>query len=94
MHKIDSDSYELSTWRTVYANCGLISIARDRAGVFSIKEGYDGWIDMDDDDNPWTADERRELADFMIAQWQAFRGNVKKNDALSQASVSQAGDHS
>jgi hypothetical protein len=77
MEKI-ARGYRLSTGRELRANEGLISIARDADGTFRIREGYDGVVsgatgDPDDDEDTWTADERRELADFMIAQWTAFK---------------------
>ena len=51
-------------------------------GTFRISQGYDGMLDaatgsnVDAEDN-WTPDEQRELADFMIAQWTAFKASVK-----------------
>jgi hypothetical protein len=54
----------------------FISIARKKGGTFMICEGYDTEIDdINDpqDEQAWSADERRELADFMIAQWTDFK---------------------
>lgn len=63
------DHYVLSTTgRQFYANRGLISCVAIQGG-FEIGEGYDGDVSVDD----WTPEERAELADFMIAQWQAFK---------------------
>ena len=85
--------YRLSSGREFSANGGLVSIARNADGTFRIREGYDGMIlgatgdDYDDYNEPdldpgerpanWTSDERRELADFMIAQWTAFKATLK-----------------
>lgn len=73
--------YRLSSGREFSANAHLISIARHNDGRFEICNGYDGTQagatgdDCDDEEN-WTFDERRELADFMIAQWTAFRDGL------------------
>jgi hypothetical protein len=83
MQKISKNTYRLSSGREFDANEGLIAISQDGTG-FSIGEGYDGYISgATDDGNPeyswidpedcWTAEERAELADFMIAQWTAFK---------------------
>jgi hypothetical protein len=83
MKRIDSETYRLSSGREFYANDGLISIAREADGTFSIREGYDGdingmddagdWMDDVEIKQIWSADERKELADFMIAQWTDFK---------------------
>jgi hypothetical protein len=83
MKMIDRGMYRLSSGREFGANFGLISISRKEDGTFMIREGYDGGIDgmevphdgMDDleIEQAWSADERRELADFMIAQWMDFK---------------------
>jgi hypothetical protein len=76
--------YRLASGREFRANQGLISIARNADGGFRIREGYDGVLlgatgdeydtpDPGERDPNWTVDERRELADFMIAQWTAFK---------------------
>jgi hypothetical protein len=85
--------YRLSSGREFSANGHLVSIARNDDGTFRIREGYDGMLlgatgdEYDEYDEPdldpgerrsnWTADERRELADFMIAQWSAFKDALK-----------------
>lgn len=79
------NGYELSTGRKLYANHGLISIAwDDEDREWEIGEGYDGHLypqgsqdySVPDavawSEEPWTAEERREVADYMIAQWRAF----------------------
>jgi hypothetical protein len=76
MKIIDRERYRLSSGREFDANFGLISIARKKGGTFMICEGYDTEIDdINDpqDEQAWSADERRELADFMIAQWTDFK---------------------
>lgn len=81
--------FELSSGRRVYANHGLVSIARHDEG-FEIGEGYDGHIYPEGSrdwsaepevvwvDPPWTPEERAELADYMIALWQAFKAEEPK----------------
>lgn len=82
MKRLARDHYELSTGRQFYANRGLIGLAQngsDDEGAtpsgFTVSYGYDGYVDLDpfdEDERAWTVDERRELAEFMIAQWRAF----------------------
>jgi hypothetical protein len=73
--------YRLASGREFYANDKLLSIARDADGTFRIGQGYDGTLpgatdsDYDEEEN-WTPEERRELADFMIAQWTAFKESI------------------
>lgn len=79
-----ADGYRLSSGREFYANDGLVSIARGADGTFVIRPGYDGYLsgatgdeyeepDPGERDPNWSAEERRELAAFMIAQWTAFK---------------------
>jgi len=81
------DGFRLSSGREFYANDHLVSIARDADGTFRIRQGYDGYLsgatggeydepDPGERDPNWTAEERRELADFMIAQWTAFKDSI------------------
>lgn len=76
MERIDT-GYRLSSGREFYANRGLVSIVR-ADGVFEICEGYDGDVyyqreDWNEHSNPWLPAECAELADHMIALWQAFK---------------------
>lgn len=57
-----------STGRRVDAHAGIIGINADG----EIFDGYDGGFDVPPH-NPLTADEKRELADEMIARWQRYR---------------------
>jgi len=54
--------YKLTTGTEIYANCGILGISPR-----GITEGYDGDIDAD-----LTPEERKEVAAFAIAQWQAW----------------------
>lgn len=80
MEKTDR-GFRLSSGREFGAHGHLISIARADDGTFKICDGYDGThagatgSDYDEEEN-WTVDERRELADFMIAQWTAFKDSL------------------
>jgi hypothetical protein len=87
MKRIDRDNYELSSGRKIYANHGLISISDNRDDAhdpgWEIGEGYDGHLSEPNsshelDDPPLTAEEREELADFMIEQWQRFKQDTCK----------------
>ncbi len=78
--KCDKTGITFSTGRQAYANRGIIGL--DMSG--EVYEGYDGTfycflsedeilsLDYYDKMQP-TAEERKELADFMIARWKAYR---------------------
>lgn len=83
----DGQGYVLSTGRAFYANCGVIGISgeeveRDPEDAVIVREGFDGDIRIaeskwaDDTSEDWTPDERRELADYMIALWQRWRATI------------------
>ena len=63
-----------STGKRVYAYAGIIGLGIED-GEFTLTYGYDGQIP--DDDTKLTAEERRELADYMITLWQQYRGSIK-----------------
>lgn len=71
------DGFVLSSGREVYANGGIVGLT-----VFDAYEGldtfygYDGGLSLDN----WTPAERVELADHMIARWQAFRVAILRVD--------------
>lgn len=68
--KIEDERYLVfSTGRRETANLGIVGLGPD----LTISEGYDGGFNERD----WTPDERRELADYMIAQWTAYRDQVR-----------------
>lgn len=77
MKIVSRDEYELSSGRRFYANCLIIGL---NPGLETC-EGYDGDIHTGDSwqgpDLPWgggwTTDEKRELAEFMIALWTKYR---------------------
>lgn len=67
----DIDTIRLPSGRTFYANRGIVGINAD---CDEISEGYDGEVVVDERDaDPWTALEKIELADMMIARWTKFR---------------------
>ena len=86
MKHLGGNHYELSTGRRLDASAGgYIGLnAGLRVGL-----GYDhapleidrGLADAEgievDPDECWTSEERAELADFMIAQWQAFKAKER-----------------
>ena len=70
-----SDTVRLSSGREFYAHLGLLSV--DTEGT--VFDGYDGVVQRMEnfgsdrlEDQPFTDAERRELADAMIARWEAF----------------------
>ena len=68
------DEIELSNGRKISANCGILGI--DNEG--NLYEGYDGVLfDSRHDNAQWTAEERRELAQFAIERWQKWGGIVE-----------------
>ena len=83
MKPIDNDHYELSTGRRFTANRGIIGLNADN----DLTEGYDGGIYVggnpwDEPDETWSAAEKAELADYMIARWQAFKAAPTRTDTL------------
>jgi hypothetical protein len=71
-----TDGYRLTSGRVFHANNGIIGIGPD-CGKHGLSEGYDGGIviecDWDPSFQPWTSEERNELADEMIRRWVVFR---------------------
>ena len=83
MKPIDPDHYELSTGRRFSANRGIIGLNADN----DLTEGYDSGIYIggnpwDEPDETWSAAEKAELADYMIARWQAFKAAPTRTDTL------------
>lgn len=72
--KLERDSYILSTGRRISANRGILGITASAHDAARLFEGYDGDVTPsgDSDDVPFSSDERHEIADFMIALWQAW----------------------
>ena len=66
----NEDTYEFSTGKRFYANAGLIGICPSG----EVAEGYDGDVST----SSFTPDERRELADYMIALWQQFKDAAER----------------
>jgi len=66
--RIDGDTVVFSTGRRVYANCGIIGLNPD----LKVSEGYDGLFN---DGDGLIAEERKELAAYMIEQWKKFAGS-------------------
>lgn len=57
--------YLLSNGERLQANCGILGLSPD----LGLYEGYDGVPRYGD---PFTAEERREIADMMIARWKEW----------------------
>lgn len=60
-----------TTGKKIYAHCGIIGLSEELRSVY---DGYDGIIETSyhDDDESLTVDERKELADYMIAIWTRY----------------------
>jgi len=77
MKRTNENEYTLSTGRTFYANCGIIGLSPEG----DITEGYDGFVDRHPQafpaaDPAFTPEEKAEIADFMIQQWEAYRNEL------------------
>lgn len=67
------DRWVLSSGRVLYVVVDTIGLNLIDGTVHS---GHDHSFDVVgdwSDESPWTPDERAEVADFMIAKWQAFK---------------------
>lgn len=70
--RIEGSKVILPSGRSIYANNGIVGLSPE----MEVSQGYDGrveWPPFDDEDNPLTADDMRDLADLMIRQWARFR---------------------
>ena len=85
--KIDQNTGNatLSTGKEVYLSHGIVGLDLSEAGLsFRLYNGYDGGISTVDDasfdpeygENALTREEQKELADYMIAAWMAFRAQL------------------
>lgn len=72
--KIVDDKLVLSSGREVYCFSGMIGIDEE----LDIGYGSDGGLLPDDyADQPWTIQERAELADYMIELWTRYKASIK-----------------
>jgi len=70
------NEYIFTSGRRMSANCGIVGIDPD----LKLSEGYDGDVEyptLDTDEFSLTAEDMHELADMMIARWQAFKVGLK-----------------
>jgi len=69
--KIEGDEVIFSSGRTRYANNGIIGLDSGD----NVSEGYDGgfWQPDDWNNEKLSTDDLAELADFMVARWQAWK---------------------
>lgn len=67
--------YVLSTGKVFRANAGAISLGPDN----EILEGYDGPVEWDD--TTLEPSERREIAEYMIQRWTAYRIALTEGEA-------------
>jgi hypothetical protein len=66
MMQIVNDTIIMDDGTKYQANCGIIGIGMDDEFGLTLHEGYDGGLEV-------APRHRAELADYMIAQWQAFK---------------------
>jgi len=67
-----ADEFELSTGRRFYANNGVLGVSADHEvwDRLELFEGFDGTVFAEE----FTTEERREVAEYMIALWREFGG--------------------
>jgi hypothetical protein len=87
--KKTANGYLLSSGREIQAREGLVSITYNDDGTLSVFEGYDSSLNVrygdEEEHECWTLEERRELADYMIALWIAFKaGKRHRNERERQ----------
>ena len=80
--KIDGDWITFSTGKTRYAHGGIVGLGDD----LEVTHGWDGSVWQPEEseymEDPLTADELRELADYMIALWTGWRNAVTPEKQL------------
>jgi hypothetical protein len=69
-------NYELSTGKRFYANSGILGLGPDDGPDDNPAQGYDGHVHVYTENYqhmvPLTADEKREIAEEMIARWKRW----------------------
>lgn len=73
--KFKDDQYTLTSGRVIDANCGYLSPTEDED--CPLVEGYD--VEVWVNGKPFTREERKEIADYMIAKWEAW-GDAMTSD--------------
>jgi hypothetical protein len=78
----DDSRYRLTTGTVFYAHRGILGLAPDGTALFN---GYDGEVTegserppYDEDDRRFTAAERAEIADSMIARWTKWKSAERR----------------
>jgi dUTPase len=70
--KFGGSYFTLASGRRFYANAGILGIDSDGY----LTEGYDGNVENtmmgDLDDHPFTAEERQEIGEYMVARWKEW----------------------
>ena len=82
--KAKGDRVVLSSGRKFYAYAGILGLGElDKPGHWTLTYGYDGRVDFPEqaeewqeeaDEKPFTPEERREIAEAMIARWREWGG--------------------
>lgn len=68
--RISGDCVKWRNGREEYANCGIIGLGKDEQGQFVIVGGYSSSLPAKEE--VLSAEEREELASYMIEQWVKF----------------------
>ena len=70
----EKEEYIFNSGKTASANCGIIGLSPE----LEVSDGYDGLFHCYDKENACelTKEDKIELADYMINQWQKFKGVI------------------
>lgn len=67
MKYLGDSKFQLSGGRYLYAHRGVLGVSASEGSKDTLFNGYDG--EVSEADPPLTADEKREISDYMIALW-------------------------
>lgn len=73
--KLEGDHLVLASGNRVYCNQGIVGLGVE-GPVWEVYEGYDGGLG---DLHTLSTPDWLEIADHMIARWQAFRAEAEKH---------------
>lgn len=76
------DGYRLSTGKVLYPNLGILGIAPKDPEAYSYESFpiYGGYDQQEGNISAYTVEERREIADFVIALWEDWAKPVVEGE--------------